>query len=145
MRTIFIGDKELKLNAKVLALTYYQQEFGESLLDDFASIAGGAEELNKDMDFSKLRLTDVLKMAYALNKATVHPSEPFPNFLEWQYDLEIDLTNFDWYEGVISEISEGFFRSAGTLGRAEQAAKKKAEETQKARPDVIAEPQADGV
>ena len=145
MRTIFIGDKELKLNAKVLALTYYQQEFGESLLDDFASIAGGAEELNKDMDFSKLRLTDVLKMAYALNKATVHPSEPFPNFLEWQYDLEIDLTNFDWYEGVISEISEGFFRSAGTLGRAEQAAKKKAGETQKARPDVIAEPQADGV
>ena len=145
MRTIFIGDKELKLNAKVLALTYYQQEFGESLLDDFASVAGGAEELGKDMDFSKLRLTDVLKMAYALNKATVHPSEPFPNFLEWQYDLEIDLTNFDWYEGVISEISEGFFRSAGALGRAEQAAKKKAGETQKARPDVTSEPQADGV
>lgn len=145
MRTIFIGDKELKLNAKILALTYYQQEFGESLLDDFASIAEGAEELGKDMDFSKLRLTDVLKMAYALNKATVHPSEPFPNFLEWQFDLEVDLTNFDWYEGVISEISEGFFRSAGTLGRAEQAAKKKAGETQKAGPDVTFEPQADGV
>ena len=145
MRTIFIGDKELKLNAKVLALTYYQQEFGESLLDDFASIAGGAEELNKDMDFSKLRLTDVLKMAYALNKATVHPSEPFPNFLEWQYDLEIDLTNFGWYEGVISEISEGFFRSAGASGGAIQAAKKKAGETQKARSDATSEPQADGV
>ena len=145
MRSVFIGEREIKLRANILALTYYEQEFNSSLLDDFASVADGAESMGKELDFGKLRLTDVLKMTYALNKASTHPSNPFPSFLEWQYDLNIDLTNFDWYTGVIDEITEGFFRSAGALGRAEQAAKKKAGETQKARPDVTSEPQADGI
>ncbi len=143
MRSVFIGEREIKLRANILALTYYEQEFNSSLLDDFASVADGAESMGEDLDFGKLRLTDVLKMTYALNKASTHPSNPFPSFLEWQYDLNIDLTNFDWYTGVIDEITEGFFRAARTPESAETTTKRQVPE--EARPANVDESETDGV
>lgn len=117
MRVTNICGRELKLRANLLALTYYRQEFGKELLDDFKNLTELAKAFDgykkdpKNFSFEDLRLNDMFQLAYALNKASVPPSEHFPSFLEWQYDMEVDITELEWYEAVIEETLNGFFRT----------------------------------
>lgn len=127
MRITNICGREIKLRSSLLALTYYRQEFGKELLDDFKNLTELADNFEeykanpRNFSFEILRLNDIFQLAYALNKASVPPSEYFPNFLEWQFDMEVDITDLDWYEAVIKETLDGFFRSGRAIDVKQEA------------------------
>jgi len=114
MRTVKIGDKELGLRATPLALLYYKQEFDTELISDLVSLQDMAGI--EDGDFSNFDSLKILQICYAMNKAD-NFGKQFPGYEKWLSELNsIDFANEDFMMGVISEASDGFFRSAGIGG-----------------------------
>lgn len=127
MRTVKMGKKTMELRANALALYYYEREFGTNLLDDYTSLQIMVEAFKEpeeggrtEVDFSKFKMSEILRITYVLNKAAQKPGIPFPTFEEWLYETDIDMTDPTWFSAMAEEVAEGFFRS-GLL--AEPAAK----------------------
>lgn len=148
MKTVKMGEKEIGLKATPLALLYYKQEFKTDLLGDLIKLAGNlaksggdliklaelAEKGNNDVNINDLDLdaiaaeldtVAILKLVWAMNKASEGPGKSFPNFEAWLDDLEVfDLTDRDFIGNVMAEAMDGFFR--GRIGAAKPKPAKKA-------------------
>ena len=148
MKTVKMGEKEIGLKATPLALLYYKQEFKTDLLGDLIKLAGNlaksggdliklaelAEKGNNDVNINDLDLdaiaaeldtVAILKLVWAMNKASEGPGKPFPGFESWLEKLEVfDLTDQTFIGTVIREAMDGFFR--GGIGAAKPRPAKKA-------------------
>jgi hypothetical protein len=134
MKIVKMGEKEIGLKATPLALLYYKQEFKTDLLGDLIKLAGNlaksggdlvrlaslVENGNSEVDISGIDLDAVaaeldtvaiLKLVWAMNKASVGPGSSFPNFESWLDGLEVfDLTDQAFIGNVMAEAMDGFFR-----------------------------------
>lgn len=134
MRIVKMGEKEIGLKATPLALLYYKQEFKTDLLGDLIKLAGNlaksggdlirlaelAEKSSNEVNINDLDLdaiaaeldtVTILKLVWAMNKASEGPGKAFPNFEAWLDDLEVfDLTDQTFIGAVMQEAMNGFFR-----------------------------------
>lgn len=148
MRIVKMGEKEIGLKASPLALLYYKQEFKTDLLGDLIKLSGNlakvggdliklaelAEKGNNDVNMNDLDLdaiaaeldtVAILKLVWAMNKASEGPGKPFPGFESWLEGLEVfDLTDQTFIGMVMREAMDGFFR--GGIGAAKPRPAKKA-------------------
>lgn len=150
MKIVKMGEKEIGLKATPLALLYYKQEFKTDLLGDLIKLAGNlaksggdliklaelVEKSNNEVDINDLNLdaiateldtVAILKLVWAMNKASEGPGRPFPNFESWLDGLEVfDLTDREFIGNVMSEAMDGFFRGAAArAGLAKKQSKSK--------------------
>lgn len=150
MKTVKMGEKEIGLKATPLALLYYKQEFKTDLLGDLIKLAGNlaksggdliklaelAEKGNNDVNINDLDLdaiaaeldtVAILKLVWAMNKASEGPGKAFPGFESWLEGLEVfDLTDQTFIGMVMREAMDGFFRGAAArAGLAKKQSKSK--------------------
>lgn len=110
MRIVKIGEKDIELRASPLALVFYKQAFERDLLADVASLQSMGEVTEDDL--TGLDTVLLLQLAYVMNKAA-KPKANFPVFEKWLEELGSNLFgNLDWMTEVISEVTDGFFRTS---------------------------------
>jgi hypothetical protein len=139
MQTVKMGEKEIGLKASPLALLYYKQEFKTDLLGDLIKLAGNlaksggdlirlaelAEKSSNEVNINDLDLdaiaaeldtVAILKLVWAMNRASEGPGKAFPGFESWLEGLEVfDLTDQTFIGNVMKEAMDGFFR--GGIGK----------------------------
>lgn len=95
MRTITLADgKKINIRATNLALLFYKQEFGNSLLVDFQKMIDQGEE-NIDEVF-------LMQAIWAMHKASKKGKlEDFINFID---SVEFNYSDLDMWESVIDEL-----------------------------------------
>jgi hypothetical protein len=147
MKVVKMGEKEIGLKATPLALLYYKQEFKTDLIGDLIKLAGnlaksggdlirlaelaekGSNEINvNDLDLdaiaAELDTVVILKLVWAMNKASEGPGRSFPGFESWLDGLEVfDLTDKAFIGNVLAEAMDGFFR--GGIGKPKPTKKAK--------------------
>jgi hypothetical protein len=147
MKTVIMGSKEIGLKASPLALLYYKQEFKTDLLGDLIKLAGNLaksggdlirlaqlaeksnnevaiDEIDLDAIAAELDTIAILKLVWAMNKASVGPGKQFPEFERWLEDLEVfDLADRTFIGTVMKEAMDGFFR--GGIGATKPTKKAK--------------------
>lgn len=107
MRTVLIGDKEVRVKATPLALYYYKKEFKADIVGDLIKVS----EAEKDP--SKMDTVALLQITWAMNK-TAEMRKDFPGFEKWLEGFDyVDILDDNFIEKVTEEAEEGFFRGGG--------------------------------
>lgn len=99
MRTIKLGDTEVKITASAFISHLYKKDFGSDILTDFTMMS----ELQN--------MSNLLQIIYAMAKNAVYPSR-IDDYEIWLYNLgNINLFDDSVIEAVNEEMTNAFFRS----------------------------------
>jgi len=128
MEKVEINNKKIGLRASPMALLFYQQEFDSDLVADLAEFQESNMDRITQGDFTNFNSVKLLQMVWAMNKASNYPGD-FPIFEEWVNSFEsFNVTNPKLITSIISEATDGFFRSGKESGGKPEQEQKPREE-----------------
>jgi len=112
MRTVELGGRTFDIKAGPLSIFYFNDEFGSSILTDYAKIFGGKPEDEGQEFYESLAQFDwpsALRVTWALAK-TATPKD-FPPFPRWIGGFEyLNMGDSDFVLAVLEEATHGLFR-----------------------------------
>ena len=127
-RTVELGGREFTVKAGPLSIFYFHEEFGSSILEEYARMFASSPEENAEKDLYEVLAqydwSAALRMTWAFEKTASSSPNEFPSWQSWIAAFEyIDMGDHEFMGQVGEEATRGLFRKRSETQEQEQREK----------------------
>lgn len=124
-RTVELGGRTFDIKAGPLSIFYFHEEFGNSIMEDYARMTAVSPEAASDKEFYELLAQydwpATLRLTWAFEKTADLNPNAFPPFDRWIGEFEyLNMGDHDFFIEVLGEATRGLFRARDQVQKQEE-------------------------